>query len=285
MKKLLYLALAAITIILAGCKKSSSNEPENKEYDKFVIRAYNIATTYFAVDILAKDLTMEHAECYLTPSDFVDETGKKIALSVEEALKNTAKKHDWRYSDYQNWKSTGDAINVGYSELEPETEYVVCVFSMTEDAEVTLLAYEKVTTLAPWVDLDLPSGTIWASDNEAYTSFEWAFNHCAQNMPTIDQWEELFNECTGRWNPGTENMRPYATLTSKHNGNTLTLYVNGYVECGDYTYQPQDRETGYYWSLTANTERAICAIFNADGFRTESREKCLQMSLRLVKTK
>ena len=282
MKKISYFILAAVTVVLAAC--GDGNDPEKTGFDKFFIRAYDITTTSFTFDILAKDPTMEHADCYLTPSDFIDENGKKLSLTVEEALKRVAEKHEWSYSDYTNtWKSTGDNIGVWYSELEPETEYVVCVFSMTEDNEVTLLAYEKVTTLAPWVDLGLPSGTIWASDNEAYTSFEWAANHHLENIPTIDQWQELFAECTFKWNPGTENIRPYATLTSKHNGKTITLSVNGYVECDDYTYKPQDRTTGYYWSQTADMESVQCALISSSGFRTSGWPKCLTMCLRLVK--
>ena len=59
--------------------------------------------------------------------------------------------------------------------------------------------------------------------------------------------------------------------------------MDGYVECDDYTYQPQDRTTGYYWSQTASMESVQCAIISSSGFRTSGWPKCLTMCLRLVK--
>lgn len=94
-----------------------------------------------------------------------------------------------------------------------------------------------------WVDLGLPSGKLWCFDNEeGYFTFDEAVEEIQDQLPTIEDWQELFAEC--------EIKRKYDKIYGDGiefiatNGNKLFLpFVGRYVnriydlQCG-----------GYYWA-------------------------------------
>ena len=75
-----------------------------------------------------------------------------------------------------------------------------------------------------YVDLGLPSGTLWKELNEggdyAYYTFDEAINKFGNKLPTKQQLEELISKCTWRWTgSGYKVIGP--------NGNSIYLPAAG----------------------------------------------------------
>lgn len=94
-----------------------------------------------------------------------------------------------------------------------------------------------------YVDLGLPSGTMWKSENEGigYYSYDDANSNFGNALPSINQWKELMNVCEWRWvGKGFDVVGP--------NGNYIFLPAPGRRYCdGEINYVGV---SGYYWSST-----------------------------------
>ena len=64
----------------------------------------------------------------------------------------------------------------------------ICVMSLLVNAQ-------------SYVDLGLPSGTKWSSENEkiGLVTSDVAMSKFYKNLPTRSQWQELLDECTWKW--------------------------------------------------------------------------------------
>lgn len=98
------------------------------------------------------------------------------------------------------------------------------------DEEIPVAFHDDQTE---FVDLGLPSGTLWAADYEkeedtiAYLPYAKA---ALLNIPTIEQWEELFESC--RWECVTPNMSKADSYINEvlcvgPNGNVLRFNRTG----------------------------------------------------------
>ena len=79
-----------------------------------------------------------------------------------------------------------------------------------------------------YVDLGLPSGTLWYSKNEggdfARYTYDEAVSKFGNKLPTIEQLDELKNQCTWTWmGSGYKVVGP--------NGNSIYLPAAGYRDC------------------------------------------------------
>ena len=101
-----------------------------------------------------------------------------------------------------------------------------------------------------WVDLGLPSGTLWKNQNETnpndsydiYT-YDEAVQQFGDQLPTKEQFEELTKNCTYVWDKSARGCWFYGP-----NGNSIFLPASGYRNCnGDVNYVGS---SGYYWSST-----------------------------------
>ncbi len=104
-----------------------------------------------------------------------------------------------------------------------------------------------------YVDLGLPSGTLWKSANEVgHYDYNDAVKKFGNNLPTREQWEELKEHCWWVWNEEDETT---AAVVGE-NGNFILLPAEGF-------FQPPDPDSfikedgkivnevsGYYWSRT-----------------------------------
>ena len=104
-----------------------------------------------------------------------------------------------------------------------------------------------------YVDLGLPSGTLWKSANEVgHYDYIDAVKKFGDNLPTREQWEELKEHCWWVWNEEDETT---AAVVGE-NGNFILLPAEGF-------FQPPDPDSfikedgkivnevsGYYWSRT-----------------------------------
>lgn len=120
-----------------------------------------------------------------------------------------------------------------------------------------------ITTLK-FVDLGLPSGKLWATENvkdvngnEAYLTFDKAIETFGKNLPSKEDWKELFDNSSYSWN---EERKGYDVTGP--NGNSIFLPAAGYRggvsvnDVGSY---------GYYWSSSFLDEYAACyASFRSD---------------------
>ena len=78
--------------------------------------------------------------------------------------------------------------------------------------------------LRKYIDVGLPSGTLWKESNEggdyAYYTFDEAINKFGNKLPTKQQLEELISKCTWRWTgSGYKVIGP--------NGNSIYLPAAG----------------------------------------------------------
>ena len=93
-----------------------------------------------------------------------------------------------------------------------------------------------------WVDLGLPSGTLWKDKNEEglYT-FDEAMTKYGSNLPTKEQLEELINSCRWTWQDGG-----YKVVGP--NGNSILLSATGWRRREGSVYSVGS--FGVYWSST-----------------------------------
>lgn len=126
-----------------------------------------------------------------------------------------------------------------------------------------------------YVDLGLPSGTLWKNQNEddMYYSWDQAMNLYGDNMPTKEQCEELLEQCT--WTMKYEVQGP--------NGNIITFPASGYRYCnGDVDHVGT---SGFYWTSTSVDYfgKAYRYYFNSNGKGISENKYCGGQSVRLVK--
>lgn len=106
---------------------------------------------------------------------------------------------------------------------------------------------ERQAELSSYVDLGLPSGTLWKNANEGGNqelySYVEAVRRFGENLPTIEQLIELRDECEWTW-----NGNGYTVVGT--NGNSIFLPVAGYrFTDGTVVFA---NLFGFYWSLTEN---------------------------------
>ncbi len=146
-----------------------------------------------------------------------------------------------------------------------------------------------------YVDLGLPSGTLWKSANEVgHYDYNDAVKKFGNNLPTREQWEELKEHCWWVWNEEDETT---AAVVGE-NGNFILLPAEGF-------FQPPDPDSfikedgkivnevsGYYWSRTPGDHgTAWYLYFNYDDEDYDKKVKVARYvqsrghSVRLVKSK
>ncbi len=130
-----------------------------------------------------------------------------------------------------------------------------------------------------FVDLGLPSGTLWKDKNEdgGFYTYEQAVNKYRDDLPTKEQFEELKNKCRWTWiGDGHKVVGP--------NGNSIVLPAAGYrdsdgdVNCVGYC--------GHYWSSTPDgSGYAWRLYFYSGGVYMHGLDRCDGRSVRLVQDK
>lgn len=127
-----------------------------------------------------------------------------------------------------------------------------------------------------FVDLGLPSGTLWKDNNEAggFYTYEEAVYKFGTNLPAKEHFEELEKMCRWTWTgSGYKVTGP--------NGNSIILPALGGRDCrgrvgnvGSY---------GNYWSSTPDgSECAWYFAFNSSNVYMLNRNRCYGVSVRLV---
>ena len=129
-----------------------------------------------------------------------------------------------------------------------------------------------------YVDLGLPSGTLWRDENEggdyARYTYDEAVSKFGNKLPTKEQLEELKNQCTWTWTcSGYKVVGP--------NGNSIYLPAAGSRDCdGDVG---RVGSYGSYWSSTPNgSGYAYDLYFDSDLVYMLDYDRWYGRSVRLV---
>lgn len=94
-----------------------------------------------------------------------------------------------------------------------------------------------------FVDLGLPSGTLWANETEeGYYTYNEAVEKFQDSLPTIVDFAELVQYCKWEWQG--ESM-----LVTGPNGNSISLPALGYHSYDNKELYDAGTE-GYYWTVT-----------------------------------
>ena len=129
-----------------------------------------------------------------------------------------------------------------------------------------------------YVDLGLPSGTLWKNANEggdnARYTYDEAVSRFGNKLPTEEQLVELKDKCTWTW-----TGRGYKVTGPS--GESITLPAAGYRSCngggGDVGAH------GYYWSSTPYGSGSVWILFfHSSKVYMSSHSRCYGQSVRLV---
>ncbi|MBO7134104.1 MAG: hypothetical protein J6W06_08105 [Bacteroidales bacterium] len=128
-----------------------------------------------------------------------------------------------------------------------------------------------------YVDLGLPSGTLWKNKNEdgGFYTYEQAVSKFGSKLPTKEQLEELKNSCTWTWTgSGYKVVGP--------SGASIVLPAAGYRDCRGTV--DLVGSGGRYWSSTPKgSDNAWCLIFKSNGVGFDIlNDRCYGRSVRLV---
>ena len=141
-------------------------------------------------------------------------------------------------------------------EAEPAVADSIAIEDTTKVAPVedTLLAKQKAEEDAKakrkkdlekqgYVDLGLPSGTMWREWNEgdSFYNYDEAKRKFGKRLPSKKQWKELENKCKWRWTSSGYNV-------CGTNGNEIFLPASGVRLCDDSEVDVGAK--GFYWSST-----------------------------------
>ena len=127
-----------------------------------------------------------------------------------------------------------------------------------------------------YVDLGLPSGTLWKRQNESgFYTYEEALNRFGNKLPERYHFVELQKECTWIW------MDDYGYKVVGPNGNSITLPAAGYRHWnGDVG---NVGSNGFYWSSTPyDSDDACFLLFNSSKHNLKCIDRRLGHSVRLV---
>ncbi len=129
-----------------------------------------------------------------------------------------------------------------------------------------------------YVDLGLPSGTLWKDENETgYYELNAAVRTFGDSLPSKEQLEELKNSCQWTWTgSGYKVVGP--------NGNSIVLPAMGNHGCyGDVN---RVGTGGDYWSSTPDGSQSTWGLyFGPSVVGMDIYYRCNRQSVRLVKSK
>lgn len=125
-----------------------------------------------------------------------------------------------------------------------------------------------------WVDLGLPSGTLWKSKDEAdYYTYDEAVHKFGDNLPTKEQFEELLSLCQWVFH------HDWTYTVVGPNGESIDLSVKGSkAPTGYIAFETAGISVTYWTSSSVNSEKAWALL----GKEFTSPLRCMNIAVRLV---
>ena len=159
------------------------------------------------------------------------------------------------------------------------TSMVVCMFTSCKQS-----SSDEPTEQNIYVDLGLPSGTLWKNQNEVNPNhkfglftFKQAIDMYGQQLPTREQWQELLDKCTWSW-----TYEGYKIIGS--NKNYIILPAEGNWD-GKHNEPSSVGKEGYYWTSAPSGDDGWYFVFEGSkddkGLEDFAKEEC-SISVRLV---
>lgn len=184
-----------------------------------------------------------------------------VAVAVIILVSQTSGDTDYSYDDET------EIEDADFSEEDmPSKDEPVVQEEVTDHAQATIPA--------GYVDLKLPSGTLWKNTNEGYHTYDEAIYKFGNRLPSETQWDELRSECSWTWAGSGYNV------TGK-NGATIYLPAEGFRNCEGKT--DFVGVGGNYWSSTPDNEGNVVALrFRSNKIYTYHNRPCNAYSIRLV---
>lgn len=112
-----------------------------------------------------------------------------------------------------------------------------------------------------WVDLGLPSGTLWCDTNEeGYYSWDEMMNTFdKESLPKLTDFAELYDYCSWKWDDEKKGMWIIGPNT-----NSIFIPALGYISGCDYSFNYVGNR-GYYWSASPDKLYAYYLCFAIKG--------------------
>lgn len=152
-------------------------------------------------------------------------------------------------------------------------------YSHSPSQTTTIQTPQNTVHKSGYIDLGLPSRTLWKTTNEGGDYARYTYNEAVSKfgnkLPTKQQFEELESTCTWIWEDnGYRVIGP--------NGNFIIFYAAGYRNCDGGV--SGVGAGGYYWASTPNKSGGIWVLnFGGRGVgMLESYHRCEGRSVRLV---
>lgn len=240
-----------------------------------ILEDYDLLSNTFITDYLSK---------------FRIEVSKEINQLIPNLDKDMESLKKYPLSWYKDFADELNAMKARAKSIESDLGVVDAILlkekllMMPEKIRVSLIKsikQERQDRLAKlkaqgWVDLGLPSGTLWRYKNEdgGFYTYEQAINKFGNRLPTKEQFEELRNTCRWEWTGNGYKV------TGRF-GNSIILSAAGFRYRNESVYHVGDY--GFYWSSTPNGSEDACYLcFNSGSVYMTSSSRCSGRSVWLV---
>ena len=150
----------------------------------------------------------------------------------------------------------------------------------TEQVRIQSEAEERDRAISKadgYVDLGLPSGTLWKTENEdcGLVTYDKAYELYGNSLPTYEQLKELNDKCQWIW-----KGNGYKIIGK--NGETIFMPAEGYRPCDGST--KLVGSYGYCWASTpVGSEKAWRLGFCSNNVYLNALDRCVSFSVRLVR--
>ncbi len=168
-----------------------------------------------------------------------------------------------------------------YMELKPESVKTKCreMASSLFGSSPSKTPTSNNQVPVGYVDLGLPSGTLWKKDNEAggFYTYDQAIAKFGNSLPTKEQLKELKSSCRWTWTGNGYRVEG-------PNGQSIVLPAAGCRGCNGSVYRVG--ANGYYWSSTpcnSDTAWTLNFNFNLSEVYVNNYNRCWSHSVRLVR--
>lgn len=150
-------------------------------------------------------------------------------------------------------------------------------------ADLLVVAAKRSSKNIPagYVDLGLPSGTLWKDRNEyGYYNYDQAVSIFGRELPTAEQYMELRDSCQWiREGNGYKVVGP--------NKEYIFFPSLSMIPCGEEKIYDEGKQYGHYWSSSPSNKDVTYALglflSSSSGADLWNDERCKSMSVRLVK--